>query len=623
MRPRLLPWTERWRPQELGRSLPVAPGLRVWALGFAAVALVALVGLLLAVRALGTPAAEPAAGAAVAEAALDRLARAELPVWDPGAELPAVEAPEYLPPPAPPLATEAHPGDPWIADRSEVLAAARRIEATPAPPVEAVTVLTRAAEEERGAWLLAYDAGVALLRSGFDDRAAGFLTRAQRTIERRDGPFVRRPEHHAAATATRYAAGHANLAADCVDAIHHFKLAVGALDRYVASGGADVFDRKLPFALAPLDLGSLDVWMALAWGYTECEGRYPAEYVERVPRARGFLESEYRNPEHPEIVGGPFPRQLARCVEEGGTSSRCWALSNLNRLWAVNRHLALGGDLDPAYAPHREALARLAYDVAFLAAAEPEPEEGDAESAFGAGEVLRAAHRLARPLDRAEHEALRSAIERLGRHLAVEAKDFTLLAEEYRGRPPSEMPFAADAGPEAVKGMAWALRERWQGHLAARRPDRVFEEVETVRQRVPDVHLDSLAAWEGEAREALRDALAAEIRDQKRRGNLALAAGLRDFRAPWLGEAWAERADAAWWTPGLTAAKWGLVVLYVLFLAGLVVAYRAVVYPYLVYTADFYKSEMERRVEERRAKNLPVTGDEIYRWRQERAGRDV
>ena len=260
--------------------------------------------------------------------------------------------------------------------------------------------------------------------------------------------------------------------------------------------------------------------------------------------------------------------------------------------------------------------------MAFLAAAEPAPEEGDEERAIGAGEILRAAHRLARPLDGADHEALRTAIERLGRHLAIDAKDFTLLAEAYRGRPPSEMPFAADAEAEAVKGMAWALRERWQGHLDARRPERVFEEVETVRQRVPDVHLDSLAAWEADAREALRDALAGEIRAQKRRGNLALAAGLRDFRAPWLGEAWAERADAAWWTPGLTAAKWVLAALYVLFLAALVVVYRSVVYPYLVYTTDFYHSEMERRVEERRAKNLPVTGEEIHRWRRERAGRD-
>jgi hypothetical protein len=30
---------------------------------------------------------------------------------------------------------------------------------------------------------------------------------------------------------------------------------------------------------------------------------------------------------------------------------------------------------------------------------------------------------------------------------------------------------------------------------------------------------------------------------------------------------------------------------------------------------------MERRRRERRAKNLPVSGDEIHRWRRERAGR--
>jgi hypothetical protein len=30
---------------------------------------------------------------------------------------------------------------------------------------------------------------------------------------------------------------------------------------------------------------------------------------------------------------------------------------------------------------------------------------------------------------------------------------------------------------------------------------------------------------------------------------------------------------------------------------------------------------MERRRRERRAKNLPVSGEEIYRWRRERTGR--
>jgi hypothetical protein len=315
--------------------------------------------------------------------------------------------------------------------------------------------------------------------------------------------------------------------------------------------------------------------MALAWGYVECEGRYPAEYVERVPRAQGFLESEYRDPEAKEIAGGPFPGQLARCVEDGGTSSRCWALSNLNRLWSANRRLIEGDELPAAYEPHRTALARLAYDVALLAATGGEGAEEDRERA---GAILTAARRLGGPDEGDGTPALSEAIARLGRHLAVEARDYGALADAYRGRAPADLPFAAGASDEEIKGMAWALRERWQGHLAERRPERLFEELEAVRQRVPDVHLESLAAWEAEAREALRDALAGEIRTQKRRGNLGLAAGLRDFRAPWLGEAWAERAEAAWWTPGLTAAKWGLVALYVLFLVALVAVYRSVVY---------------------------------------------
>lgn len=622
MKPRLLPWTERWRPQELGRSLPVAPALRRWALGLAVIALAGLLALWLALRALGTPEAEPAGGAAVEEAALDRLARTDLPVWDPGGELPAAVPPEYLPPPPPPLAVRPHPGDSWIPRREEVLAAVREIERAPAgapPPVAAVTALTRAADEERGAWILSYDAGVALLRSGFDDRAAAHLLRAQRRLESYGGRYGRNPAHHAAVAATRYAAGQARLGTDCVDAVHHFKLAIGALDAYVAAGGAEVFDRKLPFALDPLPLGSLDLWMGLAWGYLDCEGRYPAEYVERVPRAKSFRETEYRDPAAAEIVEGPFARPLARCVEEGGTSARCWALSNLNRLWTVNRPLLTAEALPAEAASRRAELARLAYDVAFLAATGEGEASADTE-APRAGEILRTAQRLARPLDGDGSADLREAVDRLGRYLAAEASDFTLLAESYHGLPPGGMPFAAASGPEEIKGMAWALRERWQGHLVARRPEEVFAEVETVRQRVPDVHLESLAGWEAAAREALRDALAEEIRVQKRRGNLTLAAGLRDFRAGWLGPEWPERAEAAWWTPGLTAGKWALVALYFAFVLGLVVLYRAVVYPYLVYTTDLYRTEIERRREERRAKNLPVTGEEIHRWRRERAG---
>lgn len=608
MTPRRAPWRERWEPHELGHSLPVTRGLRRWAAGLAAAALVGLGVLVVSIRALGSPEAEPATGKAVEEAAVERLARAELPAWDPGAELPAVAAPDFAPPPAPPVVRTAHPGDPPLRDRGAVLGALEDL-AGPAP-VAAATTLGRAAEAQPASWMLAYDAGIAFHRSGFADRAAADLLRAQRRLGEYEVRFARDPAHHAAAVATRYAAGHARLRDDCVDAVHHWKLGVGALDRFVDAGGAHVFDRKLPFVLAPAPLASLDVWMALARGYVECEGRYPAEYFARVPRAKRFVESEYGDPEAAEIADGPFPDELAQCVRDEGATARCWVLSNLNKLWAANDDLVLADALPEPFEPHRAALARLAYDVALLAATGPDR--------AGAAAYLQAAGRLARGAP--ETAGLGEAIARLGRYLAAEAGDFTLLAEAYRGLGPGEMPFTATSTAEEVKGMAWALRERWRRHLAAGRPEAVFAEVERVRQVIPDVHLDSLEAWSGAAREALRDALADEIRLQKRRGNLALAAGLRDFRAGYLGEAWADRAEAAWWTPGLRAARWGLVFLYALFLAGLVLLYRSVVYPYLVYTTDFYRTEMERRVRERRARDLPVTGEEIYRWQRERLG---
>jgi hypothetical protein len=608
-----------WRPQGLESTQPLAPRLRRWVFGLAAVAGFALAGLWLAVGALGAPSSATVAPAATEQVVLERLARTDLPVWDPGVELPPTETPEYLPPPAPPIADRPHPEDPPVPNvAAEAL---RRIETAVREgetlPAEAVALLYRAADDTRASWLLSYGTGIAFLRSdGFADQARFQLDRAQVRIESYEVQYARQPTHHAASAVTRYASGHATLRSDCVGAIQDFKLAVSALNRYVASGGAAVVDRKQPFPLDPFDLESLDVWMALAWGYVECEGRYPAEYVRRLGREVDW-SAEYSTPDHPEIENGPFPAPLARCVETGGASSRCWALSNLNKLWIVNRRL-VEGDPERLDRRRRDALARLAYDVAYLAATGDGEEATDGSVPSAAGEILRRARALARGTS---DEALAAAIDRFGRHLATEGRDFTAFAEPYRGLAPAAMPFSADNTPEEVKGMAWALRERWQGHLAARSPGRIFEEVAVVRGRVPDAHLDSLAAWEASARAALREALADEIRVQKKRDAGPLAAGLRDFRAGYLGPEWPDRAESAWWTPGLTAAKWGLVALYGLFLVALAVVFRKMIRPYVLYTTDFYRTEMARRFEERRAKDLPVTGEEIYRWRRERAGR--
>lgn len=599
------PWQERWEPHELGHSLPIARGLRRAALALAAAALAALLLVVWLLLRLDSPGAEPAGADAVRRTALERLGRTELPVWDPPGELPEAEAPGFASPPPPPLLAIPHPADP--PPPPELPGLLDELGETAA--FGAATRLDRARFAQPRSWLLAYDSGVAFLGTGFADRAERSFTAAMQRLDAYASGFPRSPAHHAAAVATRYGEGLARGRDDCVEGVRRLKFAVAQLDPFLRSGGAEVPDRRVVFRLSPVPLTNLDVYSALAESYLDC-GEYPGTYFERYRGADEFAEAEYANAGAREIRDGPFAEELAACVEAGGTTGRCWALANLNKLHAANRDLLAAESLPPAFEPFRPELARLAYNVALLAATGPAPD--------GAGRHLQIAGRLDR--GGPGEGGLAPEIRRLGLYLARTAEDYTALAEGYRGRSPAAMPFSAGAPAEEIKGMAWALRERWQQLLAQGRPEAVFAEVAQTRQRLPDEHLASLARWEDEAREAIQDALAEEIRTQKRRGNVALAAGLRDYREPWLGDDWPDRADAAWWTPKLHLARAGLLLAFVLFLVGLALLYRSVVYPYLMSTASYYQPELARRTELRKRDGLPVTGEEIQRWQRSRRG---
>jgi plasmid stability protein len=282
-------------------------------------------------------------------------------------------------------------------------------------------------------------------------------------------------------------------------------------------------------------------------------------------------------------------------------------VSNLNTLYLANRAFLTRERLPRALDEMRQPLARLAFNAARMAAT--------GEDAANAPELLLQAYRLG-----ANDPDLVRRIDELARHLGVEQRNYTVLAERFRDRDVEALGITPETPNDDLKGMAWALRERWQRHLEAEEPDLVFSDVAAAREVIPATHLDSLRDWEGEAREVLRDALAAEIRELKKRDKTALAAGLRDYRADYLGPEWPDRADAAWWTAGLRVVQVLLFAVTLAFLLLLGFVYRYLVYPYVVQTTDAYKVEFERRQEEWRALDRAVTGPEMYERERLRRG---
>lgn len=603
MKPRW-PWAEDWRPRELGYSLPIAGRLQRWALALAALGAVSLIALAVILSLLGRPGTDPAEEAFVRQTVLQRLSRVELPVWEPGADLEPLPPPDFASPPPPAPALEPHPGDPPTRGADRLARALRELEGDDF--YDAATDLVEMAEQQPRSWLLAYDSGLGYLAAGFPERAVGAFGKAGERLDVYATSYASRPEHHAAAIANRYALAHALRRDDCILSIRHLKIAVRDLRRFKDTGGGRTLDRRSPYPIEPTELSSLDVWSALLEGYLDCDA-YPAAYFERYPDARSFRDSEYGDPTVAAVTDGPFPNELSACIESNGATGRCWAASNLNTLYRANRSFLTRDDLPRALEEMRQPLARLAFNAARLAAT--------GEDAANAPELLLQAYRL----DPSDPDLV-ERIDRLARHLGVEQSNYTVLAERFRGRDVEALGITPATSNDDLKGMAWALRERWQRHLEAEQPDRVFADVAAAREVIPATHLDSLRAWEEEAREAMRDALAAEIRELKKRGKTALAAGLRDYRADYLGAEWPDRADAAWWTAGLRAAQVLLFAVTLVFLLALVLVYLYLVHPYVVQTTDAYQAEMARREAEWRAFDRPVTGPEMYERERLRRG---
>lgn len=598
-----------WSPRRLGRSLPLYR--RLWLARAVAAALIVLAGVLVwsLVRRSLDPRLDGSSDTVLDAAAAERLvtarlARLEVGHWTPGAPLPETAAPAWLEAPVPPLASGPHPAEAPLAGRAAELSTSARRDHAEGRPEAAATRFLRAAEA-RATWQTRYNAGLALLALGDPQEALRQLAAADDLLDTLEEAGAGGAAHHAIRIASRQAAGQAALAAgNCLGAIGYQRLAVSSLRGYVDAEGALVHDRKWPFPVPETGVDNHAVWSSLARAYARCDDRFPHDYPS-VYGAQRF-DAEYRTADLEEVAAGPFAAGIAACVTAAAPPSRCWAWSNLNQvLWASRSHLPLDDHTAPAERLSDAlagSLARLVYNAAWLAATS----EHEADRR-GAGRWLQIAARLDR---RAEVDDLARRISALGRHLAPLTGDHSTLAETWRRRDLEGQALAAELPPEDLKGIAWALSERWRAELAARRPGAMIEAIDEQTRRA-GAFGESLQAWKGTVQAAMREALATEIDLHRRNDNLPAALAIRDFRAHWLGDPWPHRAARAWRSPAMIARWVALAALWVLFAAAVALVHRLVVFPYLVYTTDGYRLEHRRRHAQRKTAGKPFTRDEI------------
>lgn len=602
-----LPWGAglTWSPRRLGRSLPVHRSLWFWrALALAVTAGVGAWALWQGLAA-AFPGVEPDPDPETV--VVRHVSALEVPPWDPGPALAATERPSWEAFPPPSHWRGGPVGDAPLAGRARDLMAQGRRELQAGNLEPAATSFLRAANLQP-AWEALYAAGLALHEAGDSELAAERLSQADERLQQlatAGAAGASGPTFHAAQVATRYAAGLAALEFDCLDAILHLRRAVRALDDYVDAEGAFVRDRRRPFRVREAGVDNHAVWATLARAYDRCEGTFPDEYERRHGRAQDFAQ-EYGSANAREIADGPFASALAACAGGGAAarSSRCWAYSNLNKpVWASRVYFArpdpesVGKGLEPTVL---DSLTRLVYDAAWLAT-------GSEKDRPRASHYLGFAARLDR---KAEVPGLAGRIAALGRHLAPTTKDYSFLAEPWRRRDLSTLSFDAGMKPEDVKGAAAALRERWVEHLHAGRPDLMIEEVDSQLRRAGP-HGASLRSWRDEVQAAFRQALVAALRTERGNGNLATALAIRDYAAPWLGPDWPNEASGAWITWDVRLRWLGLALLWLAVTVLVWLFHRLVVFPYLVYTTDFYRLEYRRRHAERRRRDKPFTRDEI------------
>jgi len=555
-------------------------------------------------RAAMSPEVEPLGESEAEQLVSQHLAKAPLPQWDPGPSLPKADLPAREPFPPPPLWQAGPIGDAPLEGRALELATQGREDFANGNFQAAATRLLDASRLQPN-WEILYDGGLSLLRAGDSQLAAQKLVEAEERLSVLANPDAAGPAFRAAQVATPYAAGIAYLDFDCVDSIFRLRRAVRPLQVYAAAAGAPVYNRQLPFRVREAGIDSPTAWATLARAYDGCEGKFPRDFESRYGRQQDFA-AEYKRADIPEVREGPFAGSLADCVAAAKEtiSSRCWAYSNLNKAaWGARSYFPqtddadVGKGLEKALLP---SLARLAYDIAWHAAST----EKDRQQA---GPYLVYAQRIDR---KAPAHGLADQIAELGSYIAPITKDYSLLAEPWRRHDLTTLTLDADMKPKDLKGAAWALQERWMGHLRNGDPKLMMEEIDAQIGRAGP-HGSSLQSWKDTVQEKLRETLTTAMLTERGNGNFAAALAIRKFEAPWLGPGWSTQSFRAWlsWKVWL---RWvGLLLGWLLVTAVVWLFHRLVVFPYLVYTADFYRVEHQRRSAERKGQGKPFTREEI------------
>ena len=633
-----------WEPLRLGRSLPVADGMRrtrylFLALGALAVALAFWIcwGILF-------PSVETLTESRARELVVGHLAKIPqttteghrgLPPWALGGNLGVAEPPDFLVVRPAGLALKPHPRDPSSLDYEQLRQGRSYLEDE--DYIAASSIFGRAADAQPTSWLWRYNAGMVAFESGQWGTARGDFEKAYRLLDKRPGND---PGHLAALAVTRYSMGLALLrqGVECEEGIVNLKRSINALGDFVAQNPAGVFARSEDdlFPVDPFEFDSYKVRNALVESYLHCE-RYPSKYFEKRPWANDFHESEYSDPRDAEILEGPFPEALARCVEEEEPERKCWALSNLNQTYHASKTLLpLEGEEPKVPERLRESygsLVQMAYNIAVLMGQEvgeaPVPveasgtEASDTEGANGestprrtAVDFLVMAAKLNEQVGDADFEA---RIEQYGRHLATTSEDLRLLALPYRNMPLADMRFEPDSTAVELRGMAGAIEQRFESYLRDGTPENMAEGFATLRSNLTSQeHLRSFDAWRGEVEKTLQNTLAEAMVFEDRRGRsetsgAAPALGIRNYRAPFLGEDWGGRSWRAWMTWGRSLTFTITVVAVLVWILALILIYRMVVFPYLVYNSSFYASEFTRRHKDCKAQQKAFTAEEVRR----------
>jgi len=598
----------RWNPLVLGESLPIARGMKISRWFGRSLLLASLLAAVWKAHALYNPELVDVASESTA---IDALKRVDLPLWELGGRLRTGKPPQPMPTPRAPLWSWADPAVYGV--DSETQAAIQAFE--DGEPDEAEYLFRKLADSS-GAWQPRYNQAISLAQLGLVDRALFVLEEAAEELtSARYSGLDRDPAYLSAWIVNHYALAEIRLQHEpdeCLGPIRDLKRAVGRLETFVRSDGVRAAGRELPFRLSPTKLNSYDVWLRLNELYLQCED-YPAEYFGRRFGTERYRDQRVANPDLSLNSEGLFSQQANICWGNDGQTRDCWWRLNYNYLHWQSRTMTAA--LNPAFSANWPTLARLYQHLASILA--KEDRSSDALSLLSTTSKLVQA---AEPdLDAAEKQEWQESLEALALYIAVGGDDTTperyaALGEPYQGRALADLELDG-AEDWQLKGMSYALSQRWQEQVRGGEMDKMYEEIQAARGQIPARYFNSLKSWwEDEVQPEFRARLVRVI-GEERSNSPERALAVRDFRSAYMGDGWPLRSSWVWLAPHWPALLFRLLI-GMLFFGLWALVHRYVVYPYLLYNTNYYESEFRRRYKERQKEKLPFIAPELEEYRR-------